>query len=130
MKTGAADKNRRRIWSVGREASEAWRLPTNRTNNCHTTASEADHTILNETSKKHRFNAIALKETESKETAIKKTNDGHLFVLGAKVDGKNFGDVGFLSIVGSNIWSTQPKYAARDWPCTAYASTSAPPPVL
>nr|CDJ93019.1 Endonuclease exonuclease phosphatase domain containing protein [Haemonchus contortus] len=35
-------------------------------------------------------------ETKTKETAIKKTNDGHLFVLGAKVDGKNVGGVGFL----------------------------------
>uniref|UniRef100_A0A7I4Y7W5 Reverse transcriptase domain-containing protein n=1 Tax=Haemonchus contortus TaxID=6289 RepID=A0A7I4Y7W5_HAECO len=35
-------------------------------------------------------------ETKTKKTAIKKTTDGHLFVLEAKVDGKNVGDVGFL----------------------------------
>uniref|UniRef100_A0A7I5E7Y3 Craniofacial development protein 2-like n=1 Tax=Haemonchus contortus TaxID=6289 RepID=A0A7I5E7Y3_HAECO len=37
-----------------------------------------------------------VKETKTKETVIKKTNDGHLFVLGAKVDGKNVGGVVFL----------------------------------
>uniref|UniRef100_W6ND29 Uncharacterized protein LOC764941 n=1 Tax=Haemonchus contortus TaxID=6289 RepID=W6ND29_HAECO len=57
-------------------------------------SSKADQTILNETSKRLRFDVIALQKTKTK--AIKKTNDGHLFVLGAKVDGKNVGGVGFL----------------------------------
>uniref|UniRef100_W6NAJ6 Endonuclease exonuclease phosphatase domain containing protein n=1 Tax=Haemonchus contortus TaxID=6289 RepID=W6NAJ6_HAECO len=94
---GPVDKNRRRIWSAQDEKpsrhGDCLRICTY---NCRTIASKADQTILNETSKRLRFDVIALQETKTKETAIKKTNDGHLFVLGAKVDGKNVGGVGFL----------------------------------
>nr|CDJ92172.1 Endonuclease exonuclease phosphatase domain containing protein [Haemonchus contortus] len=94
---GPVDKNRRRIWSAQDEKpsrhGDCLRICTY---NCRTIASKADQTILNETSTRLRFEVIALQETKTKETAIKKTNDGHLFVLGAKVDGKNVGGVGFL----------------------------------
>ncbi|KAK6048082.1 endonuclease/exonuclease/phosphatase family protein, partial [Cooperia oncophora] len=38
----------------------------------------------------------SLQETKAKETATRKTNDGHLIVLGAKLSGRNVGGVGFL----------------------------------
>ncbi|KAK6039980.1 hypothetical protein COOONC_22515, partial [Cooperia oncophora] len=49
-----------------------------------------------EASKRLRFDVIALQETKAKETATRKTNDGHLIVLGAKLSGRNVGGVGFL----------------------------------
>uniref|UniRef100_A0A7I4YLG8 Endo/exonuclease/phosphatase domain-containing protein n=1 Tax=Haemonchus contortus TaxID=6289 RepID=A0A7I4YLG8_HAECO len=44
----------------------------------------------------HGVGNTILEETKTKETAIKKTNDGQLFDPGAKADGKNVGGVGFL----------------------------------
>ncbi|KAK6045686.1 hypothetical protein COOONC_16809 [Cooperia oncophora] len=49
-----------------------------------------------EASKRLRFDVIALQETKAKEAATRKTNDGHLIVLGAKLSGRNVGGVGFL----------------------------------
>ncbi|KAK6045791.1 hypothetical protein COOONC_16704, partial [Cooperia oncophora] len=94
---GPADKNRRRIWSAQDEKlsrhGDCLRVCTY---NCRTIASIADRTILMEASKRLRFDVIALQETKAKETATRKTNDGHLIVLGAKLSGRNVGGVGFL----------------------------------
>nr|CDJ81998.1 Hypothetical protein CBG04516 [Haemonchus contortus] len=77
--------------------------------------------MLNETSKRLRFDLIALQEPKTKETAIKKTNDEHLFVLGAKVDGKNVGGVGFLvhRWIGHLIDSTE-EFKQKTLPSAKY----------
>ena len=49
-----------------------------------------------EASKKIRYDVLALQETKVKASTTRKTNEGDLIILGAKVDKKNIGGVGFI----------------------------------
>ena len=66
------------------------------TYNCRTVSSEANLATLMEASKKIRYDVLALQETKVKANNTKKTKEGDLIALGAKVDRKNIGGVGFI----------------------------------
>ncbi|KAK6036434.1 hypothetical protein COOONC_26061, partial [Cooperia oncophora] len=65
--------------------------------NCRTIASDADLRTLLLRSRQIKYDVIAIQETKGRtETIRRKTDHNELLIVGAKVDGKNVGGVGFL----------------------------------
>ncbi|WKY01335.1 hypothetical protein Q1695_015380 [Nippostrongylus brasiliensis] len=66
------------------------------TYNCRTIASEQDLRTLLHRSRNIKYDIIALQETKGKTETIRKTDHNELLIIGAKVDRRNIGGVGFL----------------------------------
>ncbi|KAK6048704.1 endonuclease/exonuclease/phosphatase family protein, partial [Cooperia oncophora] len=64
--------------------------------NCRTIASDADLRTLLLRSRQIKYDVIAIQETKGRTETIRKTDHNELLIVGAKVDGKNVGGVGFL----------------------------------
>ncbi|VDP16203.1 unnamed protein product [Heligmosomoides polygyrus] len=66
------------------------------TYNCRTIASEQDFRALLYRSRNIKYDVIALQETKARTETIRRTDHNELLIIGAKVDRKNIGGVGFL----------------------------------
>ncbi|VDO79209.1 unnamed protein product [Heligmosomoides polygyrus] len=66
------------------------------TYNCRSIASEQDLRTLLCGSRNIKYDVIALQETKGRTETIRKTDHNELLIIGAKVDRKNIGGVGFL----------------------------------